>query len=101
MLYDDHDRAAAQASRPSPVATAPRSPAARDKDIRGITADGLPVHSFHSLLADLATFTRNEVTTAAALARLAGRTPDCLPQPALAAERARKREEGACVSEAC
>jgi len=66
MLYDDHDRALAQAARPSPVAKAPRSPAARDKDTRGITADGLPVHSFHSLLADLTTFTRNEVTTSAA-----------------------------------
>jgi hypothetical protein len=34
MLYDDRDRTTAQASRPSPVAKAPRSPAARDKDIR-------------------------------------------------------------------
>jgi hypothetical protein len=66
MLYDDHDRAAAQAARASPVAKAPRSPAARDKDSRGITPDSLRVHSLHSLLADLATFTRNEVTTPAA-----------------------------------
>jgi hypothetical protein len=66
MLYDDHDRAAAQALRPSPVAKARRSPAARRKDAAGTTADGLCVHSFHSLLADLATFTRNEVTTPAA-----------------------------------
>jgi Transposase DDE domain len=66
MLYDDHDRAATEAARASPVAKAPQSPAARDKDSRGITPDGLRVHSLHSLLADLATFTRNEVTTAAA-----------------------------------
>ena len=66
MLYDDHDRAAAVASRASPVAKAPRSPAARDKESRGITPDGLRVHSFQSLLTDLATFTRNEVTTSAA-----------------------------------
>jgi hypothetical protein len=66
MLYDDHDRAAAEASRTSPVAKAPRSPAAHDKDRRGTTPDGLRVHSLHSLLADLATVTRNEVTTAAA-----------------------------------
>jgi Transposase DDE domain len=66
MLYDDHDRAAAQALRASPVAKAPRSPAAHDKDVIGFTADGLRVHSLHSLLADLATFTRNEVTTPAA-----------------------------------
>jgi hypothetical protein len=66
MLYDDHERAAAEALRASPVAKAPRSPAARDRDSRGITPDGLRVHSFRSLLADLATFTRNEVTTSAA-----------------------------------
>jgi Transposase DDE domain len=66
MLYDDHDRAAAEALRTSPVAKAPRSPAAHDKDSRGVTPDGLPVHSLQTLLADLATFTRNEVTTAAA-----------------------------------
>jgi transposase len=65
MLYDDHDRAAAEARRASIVAKAQRSPAARDKETFGVTADGLPVHSLHSLLADLATFTRNEVTTPA------------------------------------
>jgi hypothetical protein len=70
MLYDDHERAAAEALRTSPVAKAPRSPAAHDKDSRGITPDGLRVHSLHSLLADLATFTRNEVTTAAAPDRI-------------------------------
>ena len=66
MLYDDHDRTAAQALRASPVAKAPRSPAAHDKDVFGVTPDGLRVHSFHSLLADLATFTRNAVTSPAA-----------------------------------
>jgi hypothetical protein len=66
MLYDDHDRTAAQALRASPVAKAQRSPAAHDKDTRGLTPDGLRVHSLHGLLADLATFTRNEVTTSAA-----------------------------------
>jgi hypothetical protein len=66
MLYDDHDRAAAEAARTSPVAKAPRSPAAHEKDSCGITPDGLRVHSFHTLIADLATFTRNEVTTSAA-----------------------------------
>jgi hypothetical protein len=65
-VYDDHDRAAAQARGTNPVAKAPRSAAARDKEAFGTTADGLPVRSFHSLLDDLATFTRNEVTTRAA-----------------------------------
>lgn len=64
MLYDDHDRAAAEALRDSIVAKAQRSPAARDKQTRGVTPDGLPVHSFRSLLADLATLTRNTVVAA-------------------------------------
>jgi hypothetical protein len=64
--YDDHDRASAEARRASIVAKAQRSPAARQKESIGVTADGLRVHSLHSLLADLATFTRNEATTPAA-----------------------------------
>jgi Transposase DDE domain len=79
MLYDDHDRAAAEALRPSPVAKARRSPAARRKDGDGTTADGLRVHSLHSLLADLATFTRNEVTTPAAPDRILVLYPKLTP----------------------
>lgn len=79
MLYDDHDRAAAQAQRPSPVAKASRSPAARAKDAAGHTADGLRVHSLHSLFADLATFTRNEVTTPAAPERVLTIYPKLTP----------------------
>lgn len=66
MLFDDDDREAAAALRTSIVAKAGRSPAAQAKQTRGVTDDGLPVHSFQSLLADLATLTRNEVVTAAA-----------------------------------
>jgi transposase len=61
ILFDDHDRAAAQAQRTSPVAKAKVSPAARRKHQTKRTDDGLPVHSFRSLLADLATLTRNQV----------------------------------------
>jgi hypothetical protein len=61
ILFDDHDRVAAQAQRPSPVAKAKPSPAARRKAGTKRTDDGLPVHSFRSLLADLATLTRNTV----------------------------------------
>jgi hypothetical protein len=61
MLYEDDDRAGAQALRESVVLPAQRSPAALAKETRGITADGLPVHSFRSLLADLATLTCNTV----------------------------------------
>jgi len=63
MLYEDDDRAGAEALRDSVVRQAQRSPAAVSKQTRGITADGLPVHSFQSLLADLATLTRNTVAT--------------------------------------
>ena len=45
MLYDDDDRAAAEALRESPVAKAQRSPAALAKSATGRTADGVPVHS--------------------------------------------------------
>jgi len=66
LLYDEEDPAAAAAERASIVARAQRSPAATAKQTRGVTADGLPVHSFQSLLADLATLTRNEAVTALA-----------------------------------
>jgi hypothetical protein len=61
ILFDDHDRAAGEALRPSPVAKAKPSPAAKRKAKTKRTDDGLPVHSFRTLLADLATLTRNTV----------------------------------------
>jgi len=61
ILFDDHDRAAGEALRPSPVAKARPSPAAKRKAKTKRTNDGLPVHSFRTLLADLATLTRNTV----------------------------------------
>jgi transposase len=64
MLYDDADKEAAEALRDNAVAKAQRSPAAIAKQTRGTTPDGLPVHSFQSLLADLATLAQNTVTTA-------------------------------------
>jgi hypothetical protein len=64
MLFDDTDKAAAEASRASVVAQARRSPAAIRKQTTGVTPDGLPVHSYRSLLADLATLARNTVITA-------------------------------------
>ncbi len=63
MLFDDHQRAAAKARRTSPVAKARRSAAADGKAESGRTADGLPVHSFRTLLGDLATLTRNTLAT--------------------------------------
>jgi len=64
MLYDDTDKDAAQAQRASVVAKAERSSAAVTKQTTGQTEDGLPVHSFRTLLADLATLTRNTLVTA-------------------------------------
>jgi hypothetical protein len=59
ILFDDHDKVAANATRPSIVAKAERSNAADRKAATKRTQDDLPVHSFRSLLADLATVTRN------------------------------------------
>ena len=64
MLFHDHDAPAAEAARTSPVDPAPRSKAARAKAGTKRTPDGLPVHSFRSLLGDLATLTRNRVRPA-------------------------------------
>jgi hypothetical protein len=77
LLFDDHDRAAAATQRASPVAKAEPSPAARRKATSKLTDDGLPVHSFRSLLADLATLTRNTVRfgRGAAIELLARPTP--------------------------
>ena len=59
ILFDDHDKASADAARTSIVAKAKRSNAADRKAATQRTEDGLPVHSFRSLLGDLATITRN------------------------------------------
>jgi hypothetical protein len=77
ILFDDHDRAAGEALRSSPVAKAQPSPAAKRKVKTKRTDDGLPVHSFRTLLADLATLTRNTVRLGSAhlMALLATPTP--------------------------
>jgi hypothetical protein len=64
LLFDEHDPAGRDAQRASPVAKAEPSPATQRKAARKRTeaADGdLPLHSFRTLLADLATLTRNTV----------------------------------------
>ena len=66
MLYDDTDKDAGEAQRSSIVAKAERSLAAVTKQTTGRTEDGLPVHSFRTLLDDLATLTRNTLVTAIA-----------------------------------
>jgi transposase len=64
LLFDDTDKEAAEALRKSVVASARRSPEAIRKENTGLTSDGLPVHSFRTLLADLATLARNTIITA-------------------------------------
>jgi len=64
MLFDDDDPQAAEAARKSIVSPAERSPKAKRKDCFKRTDDGMPVHSFQTLLKDLATLTRNEVRVA-------------------------------------
>jgi transposase len=61
ILFDDDDPQAAEAARNSIVSPAERSPKAKSKDFLKRTEDGMPVHSFQTLLKDLATLTRNEV----------------------------------------
>ena len=61
ILFDDEDRATAQAQRQSVVAPATRSPKALHKAHSKRTDDGMPVHSFQTLIADLGTITKNTV----------------------------------------
>lgn len=60
ILFEDHDLPAARMRR-DPVLPAKCTAAAQQKKLTHATPDGLPVHSFQSLLADLATRCRNTV----------------------------------------
>jgi len=64
LLFRDHDKPAAAAKRTNPVAAAQRSDAALAKASRKRTTDDTPVHSFTSLLADLATICANRIQPA-------------------------------------
>ena len=61
LLFDDDDPVAAEAARASIVAPARVSEAAREKARGKRTANGLPVHSFRTLLGDMATIAKNRV----------------------------------------
>jgi hypothetical protein len=67
VLFQDDDPAAGRALRPSPVAPARRSPSALAKITTKHAADGSPVHSLRSLLADLGTICANRIQPAAGL----------------------------------
>ena len=64
MLFDDEHLDEANASRASSVAKAVRSEQAKAKDASKLADDGLPLHSFRTLLKDLATLTFNVTHTA-------------------------------------
>jgi hypothetical protein len=64
MLFDDEYLDEASASRASAVAKAVRSEQAKAKDASKQAEDGLPLHSFRTLLKDLATLTLNITHTA-------------------------------------
>jgi transposase len=61
ILFQDNDKPAATAKRTNPVAAAQRSHTALAKAARKHTVDNTPVHSFTSLLADLATICANQI----------------------------------------
>ena len=87
LLFDDHDPAAAEAARTSIVAPARVSEAAKEKARGKRTANGLPVHSFRTLLGDLATITRNRV-----VAQVTGAEPfEVLTRPTALQREAFKR----------
>ena len=77
LLFDDDDRAGAEAARASVVAPARVSLSAQDKARSKRTAAGWPTHSFRTLLDDLATIARNRIVP-----RLPGAEPfDVLTRP--------------------
>ena len=61
VLFDEDDHEAARANRSDAVAPKLPSPSAKRKARTKLTPDGLPVHSFQTLLKDLATITRNTI----------------------------------------
>jgi transposase len=61
ILFDDDDKAQAQAARASIVAPAQRSASAKLKALTKQNGDGLKVHSFQTLLGDLATIVKNRI----------------------------------------
>lgn len=63
LLFDDEDITQQRQAKASPVQPTERSDSAKQKDATGVNQNGLPVHSFRSLLADLATVCDNVAST--------------------------------------
>src|SRR6478735_6202130 len=64
ILFQDNDKPAAAANRANPVAPAQRSADALAKAARKRTTEDTPVHSFTTVLADLATICANQIQPA-------------------------------------
>lgn len=63
ILFDEDDPQAAALERASIVAPAKPSPSAAQKALTKLTPDGSPVHSFRTLLSDLATIAKNRLVS--------------------------------------
>jgi transposase len=61
ILFDDDEKLQSQAARASIVAPAQRSEAAQLKALTKLNRDGMKVHSFQTLLGDLATIVKNKI----------------------------------------
>jgi hypothetical protein len=61
LLFDDEQQLCSQLQNDSPVAPALSSPKALRKTHSKRTEDNFPVHSFGTILADLATIVKNRV----------------------------------------
>jgi transposase len=61
ILFDDDGKPQAQAARKSIVAPAQRSASAKRKALTKLTSEGIRVHSFQTLLGDLATIVKNRI----------------------------------------
>jgi transposase len=61
ILFDDDDKPQAQTARTSIVAPAQRSASAKHKALTKQTRDGMKVHSFQTLLGDLATIVKSRI----------------------------------------
>ena len=87
LLFDDEEPEVAQTARASVVAPGETSPSAQDKARRKRTASGEPVHSFRTLLDDLATIAKNRIA-----APLANAEPfDLITRPTALQRQAFKR----------
>jgi hypothetical protein len=80
ILFVDNDKPAAAAKPANPVAPAQRSDEALTKAARKRTNDNTPVHSFTSLLADLATVCANHIQPAGDMPAITKITTPTAPQ---------------------